>query len=831
MSLEYLEPGFNAGTLKVAELRRILTENGVDYPLTAKKSRLLELYETSITPLLPELRSKIRNIKPSKKGIVIETGNGRKRDRKTVEREEESSEKSKSDSDGDVSMESGNISMARNISISSSSSDSDADSDANISSDDSLSMHITREPQTPDIKKRKKDTSNIGTPIINKVQKKNRQTQQNPNSSTLPLLSSDSDSSEDENITPSGSKSIGETKSNSNFDFSYQSKTVPPDLSKLRVSSGFAEQLKNAIRANEDVTNVTNSPTSNNGTQILPGKEYDEIKLSSPLDNELNKPAFNLYQTLNDVNSDNDSIEISQGNIKPIRAQTSFDISKDVDNIGISTPPLVTERDIEDADNRTKQIQDIIEHENNSYENENMLSDTIEELPTVNYEKELKDNDNIQIIKNDIDETKLKKDLKKSKKSIPGIIFKLFWKLFLFSLVSIVIVIPIILGLWYREQRIFVGYCGEEVPFQGLSQFYPTIDQVRQIDTFLGKYAPTCIPCPENSICYPYLKLRCKPGYALQKSKYSLFGLVPIGDICIKDDRREQLVKEVVQKSLEFLRTKNADISCGEGNDDIASGITEDDLYRIFSESRATWMDNDEYDKIWEQAIRDLTNEPEIIVRQVSIETKYFNNFSNNYTNKIKQLLEDGTDIPFDSDIDISANEVHWEEGHIQEARGAKKDRYFRSTSKKYIGIRCKFEREINQSYQEYKYPIWFLISFIILVKYIENKLKRYFNRKARVVELTDKTVDKLKRAKNNEISYLSTVQLRDILLADVINLKERNQIWSQVVKKLEANNTNIQSKLVEIHGDIMKCWEWIGPIDQNSAFTLQRDNESTNSQ
>lgn len=73
-----------------------------------------------------------------------------------------------------------------------------------------------------------------------------------------------------------------------------------------------------------------------------------------------------------------------------------------------------------------------------------------------------------------------------------------------------------------------------------------------------------------------------------------------------------------------------------------------------------------------------------------------------------------------------------------------------------------------------------------------------------------------MKSNKIKEPPYLSTVQLRDILLSDVKNLKERNDLWEKVTKGLEANNTNIKSSLIEIHGDIMKCWEWIGPIDND---------------
>ena len=82
--------------------------------------------------------------------------------------------------------------------------------------------------------------------------------------------------------------------------------------------------------------------------------------------------------------------------------------------------------------------------------------------------------------------------------------------------------------------------------------------------------------------------------------------------------------------------------------------------------------------------------------------------------------------------------------------------------------------------------------------------------------------MEKLKLQKIKSISdpkenaYLSIVQLRDIFLSDIVNLKYKNHLWSQVVKYLEHNNSNIKSNLTEIRGEIMKCWEWIGPLELN---------------
>ena len=100
--------------------------------------------------------------------------------------------------------------------------------------------------------------------------------------------------------------------------------------------------------------------------------------------------------------------------------------------------------------------------------------------------------------------------------------------------------------------------------------------------------------------------------------------------------------------------------------------------------------------------------------------------------------------------------------------------------------------------------------------KYVDYSIRKRTREKTRIKELTNLTIDKLKIQKLRQKStpHLSSVHLRDLLLSDVPNIKYRNYLWNQVSKKLENNNTTVKSSLMEIHGEVMKCWEWVGPID-----------------
>lgn len=66
----YLQPGFDASTLKVAELRGILFEHGVDYPSTAKKAQLVDLFNKNIAPRAQTILVQRNQVRASSRGIV-----------------------------------------------------------------------------------------------------------------------------------------------------------------------------------------------------------------------------------------------------------------------------------------------------------------------------------------------------------------------------------------------------------------------------------------------------------------------------------------------------------------------------------------------------------------------------------------------------------------------------------------------------------------------------------------------------------------------------------------------------------------------------------------
>ena len=59
--------------------------------------------------------------------------------------------------------------------------------------------------------------------------------------------------------------------------------------------------------------------------------------------------------------------------------------------------------------------------------------------------------------------------------------------------------------------------------------------------------------------------------------------------------------------------------------------------------------------------------------------------------------------------------------------------------------------------------------------------------------------------------SYLSSLQLRDLVLQDIHDVSKRKRLWSRVERVVEGN-ANVRTNLQEVDGgDEQRVWEWVG--------------------
>ncbi|KAF5380842.1 hypothetical protein D9615_003921 [Tricholomella constricta] len=69
---------------------------------------------------------------------------------------------------------------------------------------------------------------------------------------------------------------------------------------------------------------------------------------------------------------------------------------------------------------------------------------------------------------------------------------------------------------------------------------------------------------------------------------------------------------------------------------------------------------------------------------------------------------------------------------------------------------------------------------------------------------------------------YLSSLQLRDLILQDEHSIASRSRLWDQVERVVEGN-ANVRANLQEIHGgDEMRVWRWVGSANRGAGARRQ---------
>lgn len=661
-NLEFLEPGFDPKTLKVPQLRRILTENDVQIPSKAKKNTLLRLYNKDIVPQLDTLRDKYENVKPSSKGIkevkrheqtkkpektkdVKETSNEKKRTREAVKKEEDQEESTKKSS--------------------------------------SKVQDTTGDDEH---KKKKKKTK--------KTKKDSKKTEHKKESSAK-------SAPEIKEVPTSPVKSDSEVEFTQKENKTVKREVLKPNLSKLRVSPEFAALLKNATA----------------------GYEHQE-----------------------------------QVNVEQTKAPTKVVV--DI----VSNSEEEEEEELESTELK----------ENKGYEEDSKETRKHSRLqwPTLRFRKSSKETAQPETVKIQSEKPKSKCCLSKCnfkcialKKLNCQAVKHCFFNAFIFTL----IIIPIIYCIWYRQQRIVIGYCDRELP---LKSVVPSCLQsfclerfsinLSFIDNWLSLFKPNCLFCPESAICFPNMELTCHTQHRKILPLLSINKLIPLSEYCIPDVRKQEFVNRMISKFVTLLQKQNAKLNCGNAKNQKLNSIPRSVLHNIFEKKVDSKWSSREVSDLWELTLKKLNKLPE--VRTFHLESH---------------------------------------DGEVMTA-------FVRSTSKERTSIACKYGDAIKSQLYRHKILLsattLFFTGAILLNCYLQKRAEYNDNVEEYVTVTIEKLKDQTEDGKDG--TFLHTLQLRDVVLAAVVDLNQRKKIWksmSTVMKK----NKHIICALTEINGEILECWSW----------------------
>lgn len=388
-------------------------------------------------------------------------------------------------------------------------------------------------------------------------------------------------------------------------------------------------------------------------------------------------------------------------------------------------------------------------------------------------------------------------DTKILKRGIPRLLSIFVWIFFIMAWAF---------GVWYRQQIFVVGYCDHAVSHTTFGSSSRSV--LRNFGKWLDNNArPQCVPCPQHARCFPNLELGCFEEF----TEYVPWNnwLFPTNKRCVSDTKRAEKIVLMIENAKDLLREKNARRQCGKCTDDIAAGIALSDLHDFLLEMKAPYILLEEFEELWNSSIVQLEKEKEIIVRQVCwTEAKKYSIYQRKFTNLEQKRI--ATHSSRKLEVSQSADEGKDDN---------RTEKVFRSTSLRNLSLGCQLRNSVVGLIARHKIEVLFLVTIVMIVKLINWKLVKFREEKTKLDIIYKDVLKRLygnaKRAKTDPdvIPYIGLVQLRDVILANEQNLKQRVQLWNKVITKVEAN-TNINSKVIEDHGEIFKVWQWVSDVD-----------------
>lgn len=165
-------------------------------------------------------------------------------------------------------------------------------------------------------------------------------------------------------------------------------------------------------------------------------------------------------------------------------------------------------------------------------------------------------------------------------------------------------------GLWWRREKLEVGYCGVGRPSDALSDM--------GIPQWANSLQPQCEPCPQHAICYERLETRCETDFVLEPHPLSLGGLIPLPPTCEPDGEKVRRIKVVADKAVEEMRDRKAKWECGTLVDDKGKSITKveldsESLKKDVAKKRRRGMTEAEFEDLWKSALGEIIGREEVV--------------------------------------------------------------------------------------------------------------------------------------------------------------------------------------------------------------------------
>ncbi|PNS16107.1 hypothetical protein CAC42_4508 [Sphaceloma murrayae] len=311
----------------------------------------------------------------------------------------------------------------------------------------------------------------------------------------------------------------------------------------------------------------------------------------------------------------------------------------------------------------------------------------------------------------------------------------------------------------YRQEKLAVGYCGIGSPTSSIGGV--------EVPDWASALRPECEPCPQHAYCYADLRTVCEPDFVLTPHPLSLGGAIPLPPTCEPDGEKARRVKAVADFAVEKeLRERNAKYECGEIK---TPEIEVEELKATVSTKRSRKMSDQEFEDLWASALPEIMGRDEVV-----------------------------------SGSDGSRALV-------------------RSKSLARVPLSCAVRRSLHAALRQHLPKLVALLMLSLSAVYGKHALTVRRSTSSRAKILAGSALGKLASQASlhaeDPVAYpepwISMVALRDDVLREEFNAKERGRLW-EVVKGLVEGNANVRSMVREGRtGEVSRVWEWIGAVNR----------------
>ncbi|ODN96537.1 hypothetical protein L198_04252 [Cryptococcus wingfieldii CBS 7118] len=289
-----------------------------------------------------------------------------------------------------------------------------------------------------------------------------------------------------------------------------------------------------------------------------------------------------------------------------------------------------------------------------------------------------------------------------------------------------------------------------------------------------------CTPCPAHAQCSNGEIVACEPEYLLSPSYIAFLsplvdGLPTVGPrafppVCKPDTRLKRLIGSMAKELESSLAQHRGDVICegtGGGSDGERFGEEEEALREKYAGMRRQGVSREEFDQIFEAAIKDLVEHEDLIVS-----------------------------------IDV--------ENNVTRYAAARTD----------LTLVCRGKLEAADLLDRWKSQLGSTAAVLTLIAYIRSEVSRRKEDKYRAASLASVALRRIQDQEQLHYTdpastpnpFIPRDQLRDLVMphkgATLGGSKAR--MWEKVVELVEGN-ANVTVREQEVKGEIWKTWEWSG--------------------